>query len=204
MPNQVTASTDTLHSPIPHVKPPHHCSVTAAAFSCCFFYFLFFLSLSQHVSPCHCCPALLCIYTHSCLCPSCPSSLFPFPLSRPLFLHFFFFFTAQGEILVSTVPPLHLHFLFGWVVQSTVIQTIPRNKICAPWWRRGKWKSYTRGCIMRTGYHSFQLCRFLTQQTGQKCSFAGKEMYGGLNKAQSKQDEKKGLCSEKLFKSLWF
>lgn len=97
MPNQVTAST--LHSPIPHVKPPHHCSITAAAFSCCFFYFLFFLSLSQHVSPCHCCPALLCIYTHSCLCPSCPSSLFPFPLSRPLFLHFFFFLRRRERFL---------------------------------------------------------------------------------------------------------
>lgn len=46
------------------------------------------------------------LYTHACLCPSCLSSVFPFPL-------LFLLFTAQGEILVSTaLPPpplLYLH-----------------------------------------------------------------------------------------------
>lgn len=140
MPNQVTHLFKQIHC-TPHIKHRSSC-----------FLLLFFLFLVPSVVvsarlSCHCCPLLLHIYI-----------LLSVPLLSFLFISLFLFllfllFTAQGEILVSIVlpaPPLVTSSL-GWVGESTVTQTMWR-RFCAPWWRRGKWKSYTHGCIMRAGY----------------------------------------------------
>lgn len=85
-----------------HVKLSHHWSIIAAALSS--FLFLVLSVVSAHLSF----PLLPFVASHLCtlVCACVVFFLhFPFPLSPLLFL----LFTAQGEILVSTIPPLHLH-----------------------------------------------------------------------------------------------
>ena len=134
-------------SPDSHTEPSHHCSITAAALSCCFFI------------PCSFClsPSLLSLFPfvashlRSLVCaPVVFFSSFPFPLSPPPLPPLY---DPGRDSCKYRTPPLHLHlFLFGWVGEPTVSQAVPEN-ICAPWWRRGKWKRDTHGsCIMRTGY----------------------------------------------------
>lgn len=110
MPNQVAHPFKQMQCPA-NIKLSFHRSIGAAALSCCLFNFfscrcLSLSLLSVIVGLCW----FTLTYTH--LCPSCLSSVSPFPLSPLLFL----LFTAKGEILVSILPvrTFTCHFLFGW------------------------------------------------------------------------------------------
>lgn len=97
-------------------------------------YFLFSLSLSQPVWQRMSLLPFVASYLHIYILLSVPLlsllyiSLSSFSSSVPPFVC-----PGRNSCKYCTPCTSTWHFLFGWVGESTVIQTMSRNKICAPW-----------------------------------------------------------------------